>query len=58
VAGLSIQAYCFQVRQEPTRGEHLKSSPNLGGLLALPANIILGWKGLPGTNTLTFNEYS
>ncbi len=23
-------------------------------LLALPTNIILGWKGLPGTNTLAY----
>jgi len=25
---------------------------------ALPANIRLGWKGLPGTNTLAFYEHS
>jgi hypothetical protein len=27
-----------------------------GRLLALPANIRLGWKGLPETNTLTYYE--
>jgi hypothetical protein len=25
-------------------------------MAALPANIRLGWKGLPGTNTLAYNE--
>ncbi len=25
-------------------------------LVALPANIRLGWKGLPGTNTLAYYE--
>ncbi len=29
-----------------------KVLPLLGWLLAVPKNIILGWKGLPGTNTL------
>ncbi len=28
----------------------------LGRLLALIANIILGWKGLPGTNALAYYE--
>jgi len=28
----------------------------LGRPLTLPANIRLGWKGLPGTNTLAYNE--
>ncbi len=28
----------------------------LGRLLALLANIELGWKGLPGTNTLAYYE--
>jgi hypothetical protein len=30
----------------------------LGKLLALPTNIILGWKSLQGTNTLVYNENS
>jgi hypothetical protein len=29
---------------------------NLKGASALPANIISGWKGLPGTNTLAYYE--
>jgi len=29
---------------------------NLGLSLALPANFILSWKGLPGTNTLVYYE--
>jgi hypothetical protein len=33
--------------------EHLKGA-SLGQALALPANIRLGWKGLPGTNTLAY----
>ncbi len=32
--------------------------PLLGKLLALPTNIILGWKSLPGTNTLAQYENS
>jgi hypothetical protein len=31
---------------------HLSGTPLKGRLLALPANIRLGWKSLPGTNTL------
>jgi hypothetical protein len=27
---------------------------HLGKLLAFPTNIALGWKGLPGTNTLGY----
>jgi hypothetical protein len=33
------------------RVEHMKGA-SLGLTLALPANIRLGWKGLPGANTL------
>jgi hypothetical protein len=33
-----------------TSVEHLKGA-SLGWALALPANIRLGWKGLPSTNT-------
>jgi hypothetical protein len=32
--------------------------PLLGGLLGLPKNNKLGWKGLPETNTLAFYEHS
>jgi len=28
-----------------------------GRLMALPANIILDWKGLPGTNTLAYYKH-
>ncbi len=34
---------------EPTSG-----APLQGWLLTLPANIILGWKSFPGTNTLAY----
>jgi hypothetical protein len=37
------------------RVEHLKGLPALS---ALPANIRLGWKGLPGTNALAYYEKS
>jgi len=37
------------------RVEHLKGA-SLGYALALPANIRLGWKGLPGTNALAYYE--
>jgi len=37
--------------------EHLKGS-SLGQALALPTNIILGWKGLPGSNTIAYYENS
>jgi hypothetical protein len=36
---------------EPTSLVRLSGYPVLGSLLVLPANIRLGWKGLPGTNT-------
>ncbi len=35
--------------------EHLKGA-SLGLTPALPANIRLGWKGLPGTNALAYYE--
>ncbi len=35
-----------------TRVKHLLGAPLQGRPLALPTNIRLGWKGLPGTNTL------
>jgi len=39
------------------RVEHLKVAP-LGLAPALPTNIRLGWKGLPGTNALAYYEKS
>jgi hypothetical protein len=35
---------------------HLSGAPLYGRLLALPTNIRLGWKGLLGTNALSYNE--
>ena len=37
------------------RVEHLKGV-SLGSALALVANIRLGWKGLPETNTIAYYE--
>ena len=37
--------------------EHLKCRP-IGLTLALSSNIRLGWKALPGTNTLAYYENS
>ncbi len=37
--------------------EYLKGA-SLGYALALPANIRIGWKGLPGTNTLANYKHS
>ncbi len=34
--------------------KHLSGAPLYGGLLALPTNIRLGWKGLPGANTESY----
>jgi hypothetical protein len=36
----------FRVGPEPTRVEQISSTSLKGGLLASPANIRLGWKGL------------
>jgi hypothetical protein len=36
--------------------KHLSGAPLQGMLLALPANIRLGWKGLPRTNALAYYE--
>ncbi len=44
-----------------TTMEHLKGdflgTPLLGRLLALPTNILLGWKGLPGANTRLLRKF-
>jgi hypothetical protein len=39
---------------KPTRVKHLSGAPLQGMLLALPANIRLGWKYLPGANILAY----
>jgi len=36
--------------------KHLSGAPLYGRLLALLANIRLGWKRLPGTNALAYYE--
>ncbi len=38
--------------------EHLSGTPLWGRLLALPTNIKLGLKVLPGTNTVAYNRFS
>ncbi len=38
--------------------KHLSDAPFYGRLLALPTNIRLSWKGLPGTNTPAYYEDS
>ncbi len=56
LATISSLVYCLWVRPGAhPRVEHLKCS-SLRKALALPANIRLGWKGLPGTNTLAYYE--
>jgi hypothetical protein len=34
----------------------LSDAPLYGKLLVVPTNTRLGWKGLPGTNTLAYND--
>jgi hypothetical protein len=48
--------YRLWVRPEPSRMKYLSGAPFSGRPLALPKNIRLGWKGLPGTNTLAYYE--
>jgi hypothetical protein len=42
--------FVSKVKPEPIQEEHIAGTPLWSSLLALPANIILGWKGLPGTH--------
>ncbi len=37
--------------------EHLKGASPQGRLLAFPTDIRLGWKGLPATNTVAYQEH-
>ncbi len=46
--------FAGKVRTYPS--EHLSGALLEGRPLALPKNIILGWKSLPGTNTLAYYE--
>jgi hypothetical protein len=38
--------------------KNLSGAPLYGKFLALPTNTRLGWKGLPGTNTLAYYRNS
>jgi hypothetical protein len=44
----------LQARPELTQVKHLSVATLWGRLLASPTNIRLGWKGMPGTNTLAY----
>jgi hypothetical protein len=44
----------LRVRTVPTPVKPLSGDPLGGRLMALPTSIRLGWKGLPGTNTLAY----
>ncbi len=46
----------FAERPEPTLMKHLSDVPLWSRVAAIPANIRLGWKGLPGTNTTNMNK--
>jgi hypothetical protein len=46
---LTSLVYCLWVRPEPTQVKCYLATPVYGRLLLLPANIGLGWKGMPGT---------
>ncbi len=48
----------FVKKLGPIQVENLKEAPLYGGIMALPTLIILGRKGLLGTNTLAYYEYS
>ncbi len=58
----SVQSNGLQLRLQPTRVKHLLGPPHQrtggGRRGALPANIRLSWKGLPGTNNLAYNGNS
>jgi hypothetical protein len=44
------------LRPEPTQVKHVSGCSLYSRLLALPKNIRLGWKGLPWTKILAYNE--
>ncbi len=56
LASLSSLVKCFQAMLVPTQVKNLSGVLLLGKLLALHANISLGWKGLPRANTRAYNE--
>ncbi len=56
LAGLSSIVKCLRVRPEPTQIKNLSDAPLQGRLLASLANIRVGLKGLPESNTLAYYE--
>ncbi len=58
LVSLSSLVYCLWVMSEPKPSEAYFSYFTLGQAPALPKYIRLGWKGLPGTNVLTYYEHS
>jgi hypothetical protein len=47
---------CLWAKTGPTQVKQLSGTPLWSRPLALPTNIRLGWKSLPGTNTLAYYE--
>ncbi len=58
LAGLSRLMFAGKVKAKPTPLKHLSSDPLQVMFLALPTNIRLNWKSLPGTNTVAYYEHS
>ncbi len=55
VPGKPLQpSLMFAGKAQPTQVKHLSGALLKGRPLALPANIRLGWKDLPKTNTLAY----
>jgi hypothetical protein len=48
----------FVSKAKATYVKHILGASLYGRLLALPKYIRLSWKGLPGTNALTYYKYS
>jgi hypothetical protein len=48
----------FASKANSAQGEHNSGAPLKGKLLALPANVRLGRKGLPGTNDVAYFDSS
>jgi len=46
----------FAAKAGAYTSEHLAGAPLYSRLLASPTNIRLGWKSIPGTNTLAYYE--
>jgi len=54
----SLSSLMFVIKTGAYPSGTLKEAPEFDGLLALPTNIRLGWKGLPGANTSTYHDHS